>query len=99
MQIYNIQKLSIFTAILVTVSALFLGSLQLTLPLDYSDFISGNVAWSAQTKFQDLVVMPIALVGGFLIFVFLMHLFRKSNEMPTAKEPIDCTAVPGSCRL
>ena len=70
MQIYNIQKLSIFTAILVTVSVLFLELLQLNIPLDYSDFITGNTVWSAQTKFQDLVVMPIALVGGFLMFIF-----------------------------
>ena len=70
MQVYNIQKLSIFTAILVTVSVLFLSALQLNIPLDYSDFITENTVWSAQTKFQYLVVMPIALVGGFLMFIF-----------------------------
>ena len=70
MQVYNIQKLSIFTAILVTVSVLFLSALQLNIPLDYSDFITENTVWSAQTKFQYLVVMPNALVGGFLMFIF-----------------------------
>ena len=81
MKIYNIQKLAIFTAILIIVSVLFLGALQLTVPLNYPDFIPGHVAWSATTKFQDLVVMPIVLVGGFLIFVFMMNLFRKLNEI------------------
>lgn len=80
MKIYNIQRLAIFTAVLVAVSALFLSAIQLTLPLSYPDFIPGHVAWSATTKFQDLVVMPIVLVGGFLLFVFLMNLFKKLNE-------------------
>ena len=79
MKDYHVQKLAIFNATLIVVSILFLGALELTVPLNYPDFIPGHLAWFATTKFQDLVVIPIVLVSGPLVFVFLTSLFRKLN--------------------
>ena len=81
MKIYNIQKLAIFTTILTTVSVLFIVVLQLTIPMKYPDFISGHLVWSATTKLQDLIIMPIVLAIVFFLYIFMMSLFRKLNKI------------------
>ena len=80
MGLNNIQKLAIFTSILVAISSLFLIAIQLKTPASYPDFMTGHITWSATTKFQDLIVMPVILFGASLVFLFFARLFRSLRK-------------------
>lgn len=71
-----IKQLSITEKIAAAVSSCVLGALaiiaclKLKVAPSYPDFVVGSITWTAETKLQDLVVMPVfifALFFGFLL--------------------------------
>ncbi|MFD1693392.1 hypothetical protein ACFSHR_23865 [Azotobacter chroococcum] len=73
---FMIKQLSITEKIAAAVSSCVLGALaiiaclKLKVAPSYPDFVVGSITWTAETKLQDLVVMPVfifALFFGFLL--------------------------------
>jgi len=81
MHLNNIQRL----AVCISAIAIFIGLMHLSLNLSpqvsYSDFIAGYVAWTNTTKFQDLVVMPVAVTGTILFIIFMIVFFEKIDNL------------------
>jgi hypothetical protein len=60
-------------------------ALQLKLPPSYPEFIVGHLAWHAQTKLQDLIVVPVfiaVLVGSFWSAARLLGPARDEGGVP-----------------
>ena len=74
------QKLNRANKISVAISSLgfamlaFCYSLRFNIAPSYSDFVVGNLAWNATSKFQDFIVGPVFVITLFVSFLFLSKL-------------------------
>lgn len=90
-----VRKLSI-TELIVTIiassalaAAALVLSLKLTIAPAYPDFIAGDIAWQAQTKFQDLIAAPVFVLvwfSGFWAFSQVMIRLEKGLGKPSSEE-------------
>lgn len=59
----------------------FWACLNITIAPSYTDLIVGNIAWSADTKIRDLIVLPIFITVIFVSFVSLSFLLFKQKQL------------------
>lgn len=55
-------------------------SLRLQFTPKYADFIVGSITWQSQTKFQDLIVVPVFLLTFFVSTLSYRHLLLTRNS-------------------
>lgn len=80
MRLYNTQKIALVFASVVMAAGLMMLSLHITPAITYADFIAGHITWTDGTKFQDLIVMPITIVGSTMFLIFLFNLLESINR-------------------
>jgi hypothetical protein len=83
----NTEKISAGLAALVVGLAFFGLALNLRVPLDYSEFVVGNITWYAGNKFQDLIAWPVFIFssfGAYICFAGLTDSMRERHGAETS---------------
>lgn len=76
----NTEKISAGLAALVVGLAFFGLALNLRVPLDYSEFVVGNITWYAGNKFQDLIAWPVFIFSSFGAYICFAGLTDSMRE-------------------
>lgn len=88
-QLTSIEKIAVLVASGCMAISALLASLSLAVAPTYSDFIVGNITWSASTKLQDLLAVPVfilALLFGFWFFTEQIGRIKTKWGHSTAEE-------------
>ena len=75
----TIEKLSAPLSAFVVAAAAFIAVLGINVSQEYSDFIVGNIAWNAGSKFQDLLAWPVFIFTFFFAAIALSKLISHSR--------------------
>jgi hypothetical protein len=89
MHINNLQRLSIVIVGILTFAGLLLLSLKISASLTYTDFIAGHIAWTRGTKLQDLLVMPLSIIGTSITVIMFLSFFEKINRTANKENTIN----------
>lgn len=81
----SVQRLAIGLTGLTAFVSLLLLSLKISSPVSYADFIAGHITWTGATKLQDLLVMPLAVIGTFLSVSCFIALFERVTKNANAE--------------
>jgi len=75
-----VEKLIIFLFSSFCAAIVFWSCISLTIPASYPDFVVGSITWSASTKLQDIIVVPLTILALLSTAAFLVNQFAAHKK-------------------